>query len=222
MMLRTPEPELMDDDRQAQAYAAADFDEPNEQFLSLWLLHFGEPHGRLLDVGCGPGDIMLRFARRWPALQIVGLDGAEAMLQHGRAALAQAPALAGRVSFIRDSVPGAALPDSAFDGLISNSLLHHLHEPTGFWDMLRRVGRPAAPVLVMDLFRPESPEDAAAIVDRYAVGEPEVLRTDFYNSLLAAFTPEEVSGQLAAAGLGDFTVERVSDRHMLVHGRLPG
>ncbi len=40
-------------------------------------------------------------------------------------------------------------------------------------------------------------------------------------ALLAAFTPEEVRQQLAAAGLGDIRVRGVSDRHWLAAGRLP-
>jgi hypothetical protein len=51
---------------------------------------------------------------------------------------------------------------------------------------------PGAPVLVMDLMRPASPAAAEALVEQYAAGEPEVLRRDFYNSLLAAFEPGEV------------------------------
>jgi hypothetical protein len=45
------------------------------------------------------------------------------------------------------------------------------------------------------LLRPDSPEAAQAIVDQYASGEPEVLRRDFYNSLLAAFTEDEIGAQ---------------------------
>ncbi|HKL77338.1 MAG TPA: SAM-dependent methyltransferase, partial [Gammaproteobacteria bacterium] len=51
--------------------------------------------------------------------------------------------------------------------------------------------------------------------------EPEQLRTDFYQSLMAAFTPAEVEWQLAAAGLEGLNVRSVSDRHLLVSGRLP-
>ena len=46
-----------------------------------------------------------------------------------------------------------------------------------------------------------------------------MLKEDFYNSLLAAFTPAEVEDQLAAAGLS-LEIETISDRHLLVSGRL--
>ncbi len=46
-----------------------------------------------------------------------------------------------------------------------------------------------------------------------------MLRTDFYNSLLAAFTPAEVQAQLDARGL-PFEIEIISDRHLCVSGAL--
>jgi hypothetical protein len=86
--------------------------------------------------------------------------------------------------------------------------------------MVRESGAPGARVLVMDLMRPASEAAAQALVDEYAANEPEVLRRDFYNSLLAAFEPAEVRAQLEAANLGHFAVEAVSDRHLLVRGLL--
>ncbi len=50
-----------------------------------------------------------------------------------------------------------------------------------------------------------------------AAREDPILREDFYNSLCAAFTIEEVREQLVTAGL-DLMVARVSDRHMLISG----
>ena len=60
---------------------------------------------------------------------------------------------------------------------------------------------------------------AQHIVDTYAANEPEVLRRDFFASLCAAFTLDEVRDQLEVAGLGHLAVEAISDRHLLVWGR---
>jgi hypothetical protein len=48
-----------------------------------------------------------------------------------------------------------------------------------------------------------------------------VLQRDFYLSLCAAYTPDEVRAQLADAGLGHCELEVVSDRHWIAWGRLP-
>ena len=223
-MERIPEPELMDDEEQAKAYAEADFSEPNRRFLELYRERFPAPPAgaAVLDIGCGPGDITLRLARAWPEAEITGLDGAQRMLDLAERTLASAPDLGERVHFIRGLIPDAALPRGDYEVLLSNSLLHHLHRPAGLWEIIRRAGAPGARVLVMDLFRPASPEEARGLVDAYAANEPEVLRRDFLNSLLAAFTPSEVREQLRRVGLDGFQVETVSDRHLAVWGRLPG
>ena len=67
-------------------------------------------------------------------------------------------------------------------------------------------------------FRPETEARATHIVETYAEGEPDILKRDFYNSLLAAFEPTEVEAQLAAAGLPEMSVRVVSDRHLMVCG----
>ena len=75
-----------------------------------------------------------------------------------------------------------------------------------------------ADIYVADLRRPQDADAARRLVREYAADEPEILQRDFYNSLLAAFTPAEVEAQLAAAGLAGLSVEVISDRHLLVHG----
>jgi len=222
-MHRIPEPELMDQAEQAQAYALADFAEPNARFVQYFEDEYPELRtGSVLDLGCGPGDIVLRLASRRPGLVVHGIDGSEAMLRFASERLHQAPGLGGRVQFIAGVLPGATLPLPAYDAVISNSLLHHLHDPGVFWRALREAGAPGAAVLVMDLFRPASVAAAAAIVGQYSGGEPEVLQRDFLASLCAAFEPDEVRAQLHHHGLGTLQVRTVSDRHLLVTGRLPG
>lgn len=221
-MLRIVEPELMDDEAQARAYAEADFEEPNSRFVALYADFVGPlpPGAAVLDLGCGPGDITLRIATENSGLEVHGLDGSAAMLAFGRAALAADDALKGRVQFVEGLVPGAALPRATYEAIVSNSLLHHLHDPAALWRMIRSHGAPGTAVLVMDLMRPADEAAAQALVDEHAAGEPEVLRRDFYNSLLAAFEPGEVRRQLEAEGFGHFAVEEVSDRHLVVRGRI--
>jgi len=67
-MERILEPELMGDMEQAEAYANADFEEPHSRVIELLAAEFQRPRisGRILDLGCGPGDITFRLARRFP------------------------------------------------------------------------------------------------------------------------------------------------------------
>jgi len=216
---RVPEPELMNEPAQVLAYARADFAEPHGRFIEELRARLAAlpPRGRALDLGCGPGDVVLRFLVAFPGWRLDAVDGATNMLELAREAAADA-GFEERVRFVEAVLPDADLPAASYDLVFSNSLLHHLSEPAVLWDCVRRWARPGAAVFVMDLLRPADVAAADALVARHAAGEPDVLRRDFRASLLAAFRPDEVRAQLATAGLGALAVEVVSDRHLLVWG----
>jgi SAM-dependent methyltransferase len=218
-MDRVPEPELMDEAQQALAYSEADFAEPHDRFVDLCEQFVGRDGlaGTVLDLGCGPADVTVRLARRFPRAAFHGVDGAEAMLAHGRARVAH-EGLGDRIRLVRALLPQDAPPLAQYDAVVSNSLLHHLHDPSVLWATAARWARPGAHLFVMDLRRPASIEDAERLVQTYAGGEPEVLRRDFFNSLCAAFTPDEVGAQLREGGLALEVIE-VGDRHLVARGR---
>ncbi len=221
-MKRIPESELMDDDEQAQAYASADFEEPHSKFISLFKEIFPDKSitGDVLDLGCGPGDITFRFARAFPKCIIHGIDGSEAMLRCGYDILKPEDEVKERVQLIYGLLPDVILPISRYDVIISNSLLHHLNDPMVLWNTVRQYAKAGTLVYIMDLKRPPEEENARRLVNMYTSNEPELLQRDFYNSLLAAFEPDEIRSQLNNAGLNNLVVKDVSDRHVLIYGSI--
>jgi ubiquinone/menaquinone biosynthesis C-methylase UbiE len=218
-MDRITEPELMIDIEQVKAFAAADFSEANEGHVRLFGRRFPDAPARaaVLDVGCGPGDITLRFAREYPGWTIHGVDGSRPMLEHAERARLQAGIA--NVRWIEGNLPGACLPLEHYDVLLSTGVLHHFHDPAAFWTVLRRCMRAGTIVFVVDFHRPSGIERAVELVERYAGAAPEVLRRDYFNSLCAAFTPAELRAQLCDHGLQELAVDIVSDRHVMVAGR---
>jgi 2-polyprenyl-3-methyl-5-hydroxy-6-metoxy-1,4-benzoquinol methylase len=216
-MERVLEPELMEDEQQVLAYAKANFEEENQGFVDRFREYFPDfADGHVFDLGCGPGDIPIRIAKALPACRVTGIDASAPMIRLAEQAVAQA-GLSGRVTFRCERFQDIAGASRA-DAVLSNSLLHHVPNPLQFWNRLRQLVKPGSPVLVMDLLRPDSPEEAQAIVDRYAAGEPEILRRDFYHSLLAAFTEDEVTTQLARMNLTRLLIDVPDDRHWVVGG----
>ena len=220
-MERVAEPELMVEAEQVRAYAAADFAVPHGRFVEL--LRERCPllgaSGRAVDLGCGPADVTIRVARSLDAWSIDGVDGSERMLDAGRHAVDEAK-LGARVRLHHVLLPAAAPHAAGYELVFSNSLLHHLARPEVLWETALEWAAANAFIFVMDLMRPASVEAARALIDSYAADEPPVMQRDFYNSLLAAYSPDEVRGQLERCGLGQFAVEVVSDRHFVVFGRL--
>jgi ubiquinone/menaquinone biosynthesis C-methylase UbiE len=213
---RILEPELMDDERQSIAYAKADFSASNQLFVDGLIRDFPDHLHTVVDIGCGPGDVVIRLARAAPHTHITAIDGSAPMIALARDAV-RAAGLDARITVMQGYVPGVSLEERSYDAILSKDLLHHLRDPAVLWKEISRLGRPGAAVYVMDLVRPPTAQDARRIVDTVSAAEDPILREDFYNSLCAAFTVDELREQLAAAGF-DLEVMRVSHRHMLAKG----
>jgi len=220
-MERILEPELMDSEAQTEAYARADFEEPNRLFVEAFFQRFGDDGagGKALDLGCGPADIVIRLAARYPAWQITGADAGRNMLRQAETAVGGCGAGA-RIKLTLCQLPDLSGLEPPYDAIVSNSLLHHLPRAETLWEAVRALGAPGTRVMVMDLRRPKNREAARAIVETYSGDEPDVLKEDFENSLCAAFTPEEITAQLREHGLEQLQVSRPSDRHVMVAGVL--
>lgn len=218
-MKRVPEPELMDDPEQALAYGRADFEEPHSNFIKLLKEHCQLPCGinAVLDMGCGTGDITFRIGRAFSGLVIDAIDGSEAMLFYANEGLNRKPEFEGRIHFLHGKIQEFT-PDKLYGLIVSNSLLHHIADPDDFWSAVKRLSAAGTRVFIMDLIRPGTAEEARRLVETYSPDEPDILKRDFYNSLLAAFEIDEVKQQLKEAGLGGLEVTRVSDRHLIVYG----
>ncbi len=217
-MQRVLEPELMDEDDQARAYSEADFEDAHnacaDRFAHWFRAQTVAPVGRVprvLDLGCGPADVTVRVAKRLPDVAIHGLDGSAAMLRYGAMRVANA-GLGDRVTLTRALLPQDP-PPTPVDVVFCNSLLHHLHDPQALWGYISTYAATAR-IFVADLMRPSCMADVDALIRTHAAGAPEVLQRDFHASLCAAFTLDEVRGQLRAAGL-KLEVVAVSDRHLV-------
>ncbi|WP_442496730.1 class I SAM-dependent methyltransferase [Methylobacter sp. sgz302048] len=216
-MKRVLEPELMEDEAQVRAYAEADFEIPHSQFIERLQVFVNEPDfsGTALDLGCGPGDISRRFVQAYPLSEVYAVDGSAAMINYGKLSITDE--LKSRIKFIHGLLPYVSLPQASYGIIFSNSLLHHLPDPMVLWDVIKKYAAPGTRIVVMDLLRPDSIDEALAMVQAYAADEPDILKRDFYQSLLAAFRMEEIAEQIAQAGL-DLNIEQISDRHVFITG----
>jgi len=92
---------------------------------------------RVLEVGCGPGRLSIRLARRY-GLDVTGLDLDPAMIGRART---NAGGEAGP-SFLVGDVASMAFPDGSFDVVVSTLSMHHWADPTaGLTEIGRVLGR---------------------------------------------------------------------------------
>jgi SAM-dependent methyltransferase len=219
-MQRIPEEELMEDPAQALAYSLADFSATHGARIGIFRRLFPnlEPTGPVLDLGCGSGDVLLRFARAFPSARFVGVDGSRPMLQLAQRAIDAEAALRDRVQLRYGIIPNCALPNEPWQLVMSHSLLHQLHDPGVLWRTISDCAGRGCAVFVADLRRPASELEARRMVAATSKDEPEILQRDFFNSLCAAFEPDEVRAQLAESGLGQLQVQTHDPFHLSVSG----
>jgi len=225
-MKRTPEPELMQIPSQVRAYADADFSRSDSlvvETLEKYLKKVGRTLNQndlILDIACGPGNIAERIAKNWPSVKVVGIDGSMEMLNEAENKLSKN--LTKNLSYELIDINSIALGEIHFpfkaDVLVSNSALHHFHDPYSFWGALKKLGKIKCINIHRDLIRPNSVEKAFEIKEKYLSNSPEILKKDFYASLKASFTVEEVSQQLIDAGLSQLEVFQVDELYLEIIG----
>lgn len=228
MMDRITEPELMDEEEQVKAYAFkeyafAHFSEPHDLFVKTFQEKFSDIPSSfndvVLDLGCGSCDVTRSFAKAYPDASFHGVDGSACMLKYAEE-LNDKENLSNRIKLIETNLPKVELPQQLYHLIISNSLLHHLHDPFALWKTIQEHAKPYAHVFVMDLIRPIDEHTVEFLSKEYAENESDILQKDFENSLRASFTVKEVRQQLDEMGLSNLTVEETSNCHMVIYGVL--
>jgi SAM-dependent methyltransferase len=122
--------------------------------------------GLVVDLGCGPGDLVAELSPRLKETRITGIDLSPSMLLWaGRHATAD-----GRVKFLVGDAGDLPFSDASVDLVVSTLSMHHWSDPAEVFAEIDRVLRPGGVALIYDLG-------------------------------LLAFTPEEMAGIAAEAGL---------------------
>ncbi len=225
-MKRTPEPELMQIPSQVRAYTDADFSRSDSmvvQSLEKYLKKAGRTLNKsdlIFDMACGPGNIAERIAKNWPFVNVVGIDGSKEMLNEAEKKLSDnfTKNLSYELIDINSINSGEINFPFKADVLVSNSALHHFHDPFCFWGALKKLGKTNCIHIHRDLIRPTSVEKAFELKEKHLSNSPEILKNDFYASLKASFTVEEVSQQLVDARLSQLEVFQVDELYFEIIG----
>ena len=207
---RTPSHESLDDPEVARAYGRVTT-MPQMQLLRWFVACRATAmtrRGEAADLGCGPGQLVIKLARRAPGLHVAGIDLSDEMIARGQDNARRA-GVADWVSFRRGdaaSLTGDAqqipFPDASLDLVVSTLSLHHWIDPVAVLDEIARVLRPGGSFLIFDLRRDMAAPFWLLLWFVTHVVVPAALRraNEPLSSFNAAYTPQEAA-RLAAESL---------------------
>ena len=203
---REPEPELvMRSPAQTSAFTEAGADGGVLAFLYLYnavqissLLQAGD---RVLDLACGPANQLVQVARLRPDLHFTGLDASASMLASARGTLARASIrnvelLQGDMTRLRK------FQSASMDVVTCTMSLHHLPDTAALHATMREVRRVLKPdgrVYFVDFGRLKRRSTQRFLADD--LHQSAQFTKDYFHSLRAAFSVQELSAAVATQGL---------------------
>ena len=122
---------------------------------------------KVLDVGCGPAEVLVRLAQLSPTLELTGLDVDAPMIERAERKAKHLPGAATKPSFVVADVVAMPFADASFDVVISSFAVHHWPDRHAGLAEVMRVLRPGGRAIIWDIAAPmddphAAPHDAPA------------------------------------------------------------
>lgn len=165
---------------------------------------------RVLEIGCGTGNLLTALGRRRPELATLGIDPDPAALRRARrkAARRRLPIRYDRA--FADELP---VPDASFDVVLSSFMLHHLDDDERLRTLreVRRVLRPGGELHVVDADGTPSGHNRRKIHSRLTGSRPELVLAALREAGLAEVA-ENGRGRARVGGYVFYRAARPSPR----------
>ncbi|MFQ6133944.1 MAG: class I SAM-dependent methyltransferase, partial [Armatimonadota bacterium] len=113
--------------------------------------------GRLLDIGTGPGRLLLKLHQLAPDMSLVGLDASPGMVAQAQRNAAEA-GLGDAVAVTAGYANRLPFAEGAFDIVVSTGSLHHWKDPIGGLNEAHRVLKDEGHALMYDIAS-DTPKD---------------------------------------------------------------
>ena len=107
------------------------------------------PHGTLLDVGTGTGDIAYAARQQFPGVNVIGSDFTYEMMAAGAHKI---PGIL--VPFLQADTFALPFPDDTFDAVVSGFLVRNVEDRMGAFREMARVTKPGGRVACLEIAPP--------------------------------------------------------------------
>ena len=231
-MERIPEPELMEGKEQVISYDEADFSEGEVNLINqinYYLLKKNISLGEkdlIVDLGCGPGNISEKLAKKWPNTEVVGIDGSKEMVLRAEfnnknsINMKKLKNLHYICSDIKDIKSNNVLLKKRISLLVSNSLIHHITNLEDFFNTIRSLSSNFTVNFHKDLKRPLDEKSALELKAQCSTKYNEILTNDYYASLRASYTFKELKNFISDNDLSSLEVFEDGDKYLIVYGNV--
>ena len=214
---RVLEPEVMSGAEEAGEYDEMDFSATDQLFAeravqlaraAVFPIHW------IADLGSGNAKIPLAMCPLLPrATRVCAIEMSREMLAVAGRNRARADASPSQVHLVNGDAKRLPFADRSVGMVTSNSLVHHIPDPSAIFQEIARIARPGAPILIRDLVRPGNQQILEQLLQTHAAQWRPLQRKLFADSLHAALTLEEMRQFLDHCGLADVGVTQITDRH---------
>ncbi|MFX0008204.1 MAG: class I SAM-dependent methyltransferase [Promethearchaeota archaeon] len=151
------------------------------------------PEGKLVDLGCGSGNLLVLISKKYPNLELIGVDISSEILELARLKT-QDNELTGNVDFKVGSADNLPFPDNSVDFIISSLSLHHWKDPSIVLKETHRVLKHNGVLEIFD-FRRDSRKffyGLLTFATKVVVPKPLKKIKEPIGSLQAGYTPIEI------------------------------
>ena len=108
------------------------------------------PEGSLLDIGTGPGRLLLELHQLSPGMRLAGIDISPSMVVKARQNMAAA-GLSEAIEIQEGNASQIPFGEDSFDVVVSTGTIHHWKDPLEGLNEVHRVLKPGASALMYDL-----------------------------------------------------------------------
>ncbi|MHA1269269.1 MAG: class I SAM-dependent methyltransferase [Candidatus Helarchaeota archaeon] len=110
------------------------------------------PSGKLIDVGCGSGNVIIKIAKRYPSLELIGIDISSQILELAKKK-ANLNKVEDKIQFKIGNADNLPISDSSVDFVISTLSMHHWTDPIKVLEEICRVLKNDGIFIIFDFRR---------------------------------------------------------------------